>query len=125
MGQSPKAKLTDQYFTVAQLVYIIASGISKVAVALVLMRLTNRADMKVARLVLWGTIGVISVFTIVVCLIFALQCRPLSVAWGVGTGTCISNSVIGQAALALSIEDVVTSWLCAVGISSFSALCSR
>lgn len=93
-----------------------ASGIAKVAVALVLLRLTNRSDMRAARIVLWITIGVIIILTAVVTLIFALQCRPLSVAWGVGTGTCISNSVIGQAALALSVEDVATSWLSAVHI---------
>jgi hypothetical protein len=104
----------NQYFTVAQLVYILASGITKLAVALVLLRLTSHSDMRAARLVLFALMGVIAVFTVVVTLIFALQCRPLSVAWGVGTGTCISTAVIGQAALALSIEDVVTSWASAV-----------
>lgn len=110
-----------KYFTIAQLLYILASGITKLAVALVLHRLTSRGatdgatnNMKFARLGLWITIGVTVVFTIVITLIFALQCRPLSVAWGVGTGTCINTSVIGQAALALSIEDVLTSWFMAL-----------
>lgn len=108
-------------FTIAQLLYILASGITKLAVALVLHRLTSRAtdgtgsnNMRFARFGLWITIGVTVVFTIVVTLIFALQCRPLSVAWGVGTGTCINTSIIGQVALALSIEDVLTSWFMAL-----------
>ncbi|CAK7218036.1 hypothetical protein SEUCBS140593_003407 [Sporothrix eucalyptigena] len=110
-----------KYFTIAQLLYIIASGITKLAVALVLHRLTSRAsdgngsnNMRFARIGLLCTMGVTIVFTIVVTLIFALQCRPLSVAWGVGTGTCINTNVIGQAALALSIEDVLTSWFMAL-----------
>ncbi|CAK7212672.1 hypothetical protein SBRCBS47491_001546 [Sporothrix bragantina] len=106
-----------KYFTIAQLLYIMASGITKLAVALVLHRLTARAsdgngsnNMRFARIGLLITMGITIIFTIVVTLMFALQCRPLSVAWGVGTGTCMNTSVIGQAALALSIEDVLTNW---------------
>ncbi|KAK4236353.1 hypothetical protein C8A03DRAFT_17001 [Achaetomium macrosporum] len=78
------AMLAAKYFTVAQLVYILASGITKVAVALVLLRLTSRSDMRAARLVL--------------------------------------TTVIGQAALALSIEDVVTSWASAVKLTIYILL---
>lgn len=105
------------YFTIAQLLYIIASGLTKLAVALVLHRLTSRTEssnMRLARIGLIITMIVTVVFTVVVTLMFALQCRPLSVAWGVGTGTCMNTTIIGQAALALSIEDVITSWFMAL-----------
>ncbi|CAK7234497.1 hypothetical protein SCUCBS95973_008957 [Sporothrix curviconia] len=107
-----------KYFTIAQLLYIMASGITKLAVALVLHRLTAHAsdgnggsnNMRFARIGLLITMAVTIIFTVVLTLIFAQQCRPLSVAWGVGTGTCMTTSTIGQAALALSIEDVLTNW---------------
>ncbi|KAH6975657.1 hypothetical protein EDB80DRAFT_900207 [Ilyonectria destructans] len=50
------------------------------------------------------------IWTLVVALIFALQCRPLSVAWGVGTGTCLSTAFIGNTGIALSVMGMVTSW---------------
>lgn len=98
------------YFTVAQLLYIISSGITKLAVCAVLFRLTSRSDMMFVRYSLIFMAVTVIIFTFVVGLIFGLQCQPLSVAWGVGTGTCMNTSIIGRAGLALSIEDVFVSW---------------
>lgn len=53
----------------------------------------------------------ISATTLIVAFIFGLQCRPLSVAWGVGKGTCMSTAVTGNAAIVLSAVDVAVSWL--------------
>lgn len=51
-------------------------------------------------------------------LVFALQCRPLSVALGVGTGTCLSTSVMWNPRIALSAMDMTASWFDAVQTSS-------
>lgn len=66
------------------------------------------------RITLIVSMAVVGLWSLVTALIFALQCRPLSVAWGVGTGTCISSSVIGGSGIALSAMDVASSWLFAL-----------
>ncbi|KAH7161052.1 hypothetical protein EDB81DRAFT_755637 [Dactylonectria macrodidyma] len=93
-----------QFFTVAQIVYILATGISKLGVGLVLFRLADKSDMRVVRFTLVASMVVVCIWTLVVALIFALQCRPLSVAWGVGTSTCLSTTVIGNTSIAFGTD---------------------
>lgn len=57
---------------------------------------------------------IVTLWCLVTTLIFGLQCRPLSVAWGVGEGSCLSTSVLGTTGLALSGMDVTISWFYAV-----------
>ncbi|KAI5460388.1 hypothetical protein BGZ63DRAFT_246741 [Mariannaea sp. PMI_226] len=98
------------YFTIAQIVYILTTGISKIGVGLVLFRLADKSDMQAVRRGLIVSLVMVAGWSLAVALIFALQCRPLSVAWGVGKGTCISTSIIGNAAIALSVMDMSVSW---------------
>lgn len=70
--------------------------------------------MRIVRIILIVAMFVMSVMAIITCLVFALQCRPLSVAWGEGTGTCVSARLLGNTGLALSVVDVTVSWLYAV-----------
>ncbi|VUC32593.1 unnamed protein product [Clonostachys rosea] len=100
-----------KFFTIAQIVYILTTGISKLGVALVLYRLSDRSDLKQIRLVLIVSMVIVTLWCFATALLYALQCRPLSVAWGVGEGTCISSTVLGNAGIALSAQDVAASWL--------------
>lgn len=68
------------------------------------------------RKVLIGSMAILSVVSVAAIFIFAFQCRPLSVAWGVGTGTCLPGSTIANTAYAVSAADIVFSWL--YGVSS-------
>ncbi|RSL37987.1 hypothetical protein BHE90_016702 [Fusarium euwallaceae] len=104
------------FFTIAQVVYIITTGISKMGVALVLFRLASGADMKVIRSILAATTVILGLWCLAITLVFALQCRPLSVAWGIGEGSCISSKVIGQTGLAFSVVDMALSWFYAIEV---------
>lgn len=44
----------------------------------------------------------------------ALQCRPLSVAWGVGKGTCVEPTVIMNTGYSFSALDIGANWLYAL-----------
>ena len=100
-----------QYFTIAQVVYVLTTGISKLAIALVLYRLAHGAGIRLLNLILTVSMVVVSAVALVVALIIGLQCRPLSVAWGVGSGTYMSTTIIANAAMVLSAVNVAASWL--------------
>lgn len=109
-----KLKFFWQYFVVAQLLYLIAQLAAKISVALVLYRIATMAPM--IRRILIGSMSILSIVSIAAIFIFAFQCRPLSVAWGVGTGTCLPGSAIANTAYAVSAADILFSWL--YGVSS-------
>ncbi|KAL7764874.1 hypothetical protein ACKLNR_006019 [Fusarium oxysporum f. sp. zingiberi] len=102
------------FFTAAQIVYILTTGISKLAVGLVLFRLANGANMKIVGRALAVSMIIVTLWCLVTALIFGLQCRPLSVAWGIGEGSCLSTAFLGTTGLALSGMDVTISWFYAV-----------
>lgn len=116
------SRVSKQYFTVAQIVYILTTGISKLGVALVLFRLADRSDLRAARLLLLITIAIICIISLVSALIYALQCRPLPVAWGVGTGTCMSATTLANTGIVLSVVDMTMSWFYAVPTIQFSVI---
>ncbi|KAF5545700.1 integral membrane protein [Fusarium napiforme] len=114
-GLHTKTSLTTiKFFTAAQIVYILTTGISKLAVGLVLFRLANGANMKIVRSALAVSMIIVTLWCLVTALIFGLQCRPLSVAWGVGEGSCLSTAALGTTGLALSGMDVTISWFYAL-----------
>ncbi|KAJ4267253.1 hypothetical protein NW762_003357 [Fusarium torreyae] len=102
------------FFTTAQVVYILTTGISKLGVGLVLFRLASGAGMRLVRIILTISMVIVTLWCLVTALIFGLQCRPLSVAWGVGKGSCLSTAVLGTTGLALSGMDVTISWFYAL-----------
>lgn len=55
----------------------------------------------------------------VVFLIFALQCYPLSVAWGEGTGQCLSAKVVVGASYAHSALDIILTCTYTVGLPHY------
>ena len=101
-----------KYFLIVQLVYMITLYISKLSVALVLVRLAE--NRKHVRLALQISMGILTVWTAVTVLTVALQCRPLSVAWGEGTGTCVSGTIISNTGYSFSSMDIAMSWFYAV-----------
>ncbi|KAM0255906.1 hypothetical protein ACHAQJ_005307 [Trichoderma viride] len=98
-----------QFFVIAQLLYLIAQLAAKISVALVLYRIATMSPL--IRKILVGSMAILSVVSVVAIFIFAFQCRPLSVAWGVGTGTCLPGSTIANTAYAVSAADILFSWL--------------
>ncbi|KAF4435944.1 hypothetical protein F53441_13372 [Fusarium austroafricanum] len=102
------------YFTTAPIVYILTTGITKLGVGLVLYRLANGADMRIVRIILLISMVILVLWFLVTDLIFALQCRPLSVAWGVGKGDCVSTAVLGATGICISAMDMAISWFYAL-----------
>ncbi|KAK9423249.1 putative Integral membrane protein [Seiridium unicorne] len=95
-----------------QLVYVVAAYLTKISVALVLFRIASAET--VIRRILLVSIGVVTIFAVATFLGLALQCRPLSLAWGVGTGTCVEAKVITNIAYAFSACDIASGWLYAL-----------
>ncbi|RGP70053.1 integral membrane [Fusarium sporotrichioides] len=104
------------FFTTAQIAYILTTGVSKLGVGLVLFRLASGANMRAVRTILIISMAIVTLCCLVTALIFGLQYRPLSVAWGVGEGSCLSTSVLGTTGLALSGMDVTISWFMRYGL---------
>ncbi|ROW15875.1 hypothetical protein VPNG_02632 [Cytospora leucostoma] len=101
-----------KYFLIVQLVYMITLYLSKLSVGLVLYRLAE-ARIGVRRMLL-ASMVVLTVWTAVTVLTVALQCIPLSVAWGEGKGTCVSGAVISNTGYSYSSMDIATSWFYAL-----------
>lgn len=122
-----------QFFVIAQLLYLVAQLAAKISVALVLYRIATMAPL--VRKILIASMAIMSVVSVVAIFIFGFQCRPLSVAWGVGTGTCLPGSTIANTAYAVSAADILFSWLYGVRylvsngsyyqIRIFPALCKQ
>ncbi|KAH8664550.1 hypothetical protein BX600DRAFT_512571 [Xylariales sp. PMI_506] len=102
------------FFTIAQVVYIATAGLSKLGVAMVLLRLANGSDMPAVRLVLIVSMSIFTLVSFSAALVYGLQCRPISVAWGLGEGTCLSTMVLGGVGIGLSAADVAASWVYAL-----------
>ncbi|EHK21233.1 uncharacterized protein TRIVIDRAFT_152867 [Trichoderma virens Gv29-8] len=101
--------LAAEFFVIAQLLYLIAQLAAKISVALVLYRIATMAPL--IRKTLIASMAILSIVSVVAIFIFGFQCRPLSVAWGVGTGTCLPGSTIANVAYAVSAADILFSWL--------------
>ncbi|KAK8041100.1 hypothetical protein PG994_014107 [Apiospora phragmitis] len=98
-----------KYFTIAAVVYLLASGVSKIGVGLVLYRLAGSTDMYKVRWFLVPCMVLTAVWFLGSALVFALQCRPLAKAWdltGTAPGNCMPVSVIGTAGIVISAGDV-------------------
>ncbi|KAJ1324144.1 hypothetical protein MN608_10204 [Microdochium nivale] len=98
-----------KYFICAQIVYILATGIFKVAIGLVLLRLSSKTEMAIVRWSIFVTMAIVGATSMGVSLLLALQRRPLSAAWGASEGTCISTEAISIGGIVLSVVDMVIS----------------
>jgi hypothetical protein len=66
---------------------------------------------KGVRILLLCSIAILTIWTGVTTLIVAFQCIPLSVAWGEGTGKCLSATVLANTGYSISAMDVTSSFL--------------
>ncbi|KAI0512926.1 hypothetical protein F5B22DRAFT_637513 [Xylaria bambusicola] len=94
-----------------QLVYVVAAYLCKVSVALVLLRISGTEKRSPIRLVLIGSIIVVTIFSVATFLALALQCRPVTLNWGIGKGECVAPHVITDIAYAFSASDIASNWL--------------
>ncbi|KAI1346368.1 hypothetical protein F5Y01DRAFT_308326 [Xylaria sp. FL0043] len=94
-----------------QLVYVVAAYLCKVSVALVLLRISGTERKNPIRLVLLGSIVVVTIFAVATFLALALQCRPVTLNWGIGKGECVAPHVITDIAYAFSAADIASNWL--------------
>ncbi|CAH0021037.1 unnamed protein product, partial [Clonostachys rhizophaga] len=112
-----------KFFVISTIEYVILVFVAKVSVALVLYRLASSNN--VIRRILEASVGIMAVWTTVTSVMVGLQCRPLSLAWGVGEGTCMSAKTLGNVGYAISSMDIASSFLYAVSTMVFLALGSR
>ncbi|KAI0836432.1 hypothetical protein F5Y06DRAFT_273383 [Hypoxylon sp. FL0890] len=97
-----------KFWTATQITYPPTSGIIKIAVALLLFRINVE---KTIRRILILSIAVDFIVSTVFFLILVLQCRPLSLMWGVGQGSCIDFDTNVRTGLAFSVIDIVLNWM--------------
>ncbi|KAI0487737.1 hypothetical protein F4859DRAFT_268014 [Xylaria cf. heliscus] len=94
-----------------QLVYVVAAYLCKVSVALVLLRISGTDRKSLIRKVLIASIVIVSIFSVATFLALALQCRPVTLNWGIGKGECVAPHVITDIAYAFSAADIASNWL--------------
>ncbi|CAH0043746.1 unnamed protein product [Clonostachys solani] len=101
-----------KFFVISTIEYVILVFVAKVSVALVLYRLASSNN--VVRRILEASVVIMAIWTTVTSVMVGLQCRPLSLAWGVGEGTCMTAKTLGNVGYAISSMDIASSFLYAV-----------
>ncbi|KAH8162952.1 hypothetical protein CIB48_g5292 [Xylaria polymorpha] len=98
-----------RFFVASTITYVIVLYVAKLSVALVLLRIAVTS--KGVRILLICSIVILTVWTTVTTFIVAFQCVPLSVAWGVGQGTCLPAAVLANTGYSISAMDIASSFL--------------
>lgn len=98
-----------KFFVASTITYVIVLYVAKLSVALVLLRIAVTS--KGVRILLICSIVILTVWTTVTTFIVAFQCVPLSVAWGVGQGTCLPAAVLANTGYSISAMDIASSFL--------------
>jgi len=98
-----------QYFILGQSTYALTSGLVKLSVGLLLYRI---AAIPAYRYTVMISIIIVVVWSLATVMIIALQCQPLSFAWGGSkTGKCFNPSVLVKTGYAFSAMDIASSWM--------------
>ncbi|GCB20137.1 hypothetical protein AAWM_03022 [Aspergillus awamori] len=80
------------WWWLGQCLYICASGIAKVSIALALLRLSVQ---KYQRMILWTVMGASICISLIFWFLMLLQCHPVSEFWErTGTGKCLSTDIL-------------------------------
>ncbi|PWY91673.1 P-type ATPase [Aspergillus sclerotioniger CBS 115572] len=80
------------WWWLGQCIYVWASGVAKVSIALALLRLSVQ---KTQRIILWIVVGASTSISLVFWFFMLLQCHPVSEFWERrGTGKCLSTDVL-------------------------------
>ncbi|KAI1740653.1 hypothetical protein F4680DRAFT_418773 [Xylaria scruposa] len=98
-----------RFFVASTITYVIVLYVAKLSVALVLLRIAVTS--KGVRILLICSIVILTIWTTVTTFIVAFQCVPLSLAWGVGEGTCLPAAVLANTGYSISAMDIASSFL--------------
>ncbi|KAI8949501.1 hypothetical protein F4801DRAFT_580327 [Xylaria longipes] len=98
-----------RFFVASTITYVIVLYVAKLSVALVLLRIAVTS--KGVRILLICSIVALTIWTTVTTFIVAFQCVPLSVAWGIGEGTCLPAAVLANTGYSISAMDIASSFL--------------
>ncbi|TVY27410.1 hypothetical protein LHYA1_G004176 [Lachnellula hyalina] len=100
-----------KYQTLAELFYIPETAIIKLSVGFLLLRITPNGA-KVYRYIIFTSMIILSLWTIISFFIVLFQCYPVSYAWDQtsGKGTCKDAIVVVNAAYAFSAMDILFDW---------------
>ncbi|KAI3021098.1 hypothetical protein CBS147347_8109 [Aspergillus niger] len=80
------------WWWLGQCLYICASGIAKVSIALALLRLSVQ---KYQRMILWTVMGASICISLIFWFLMLLQCHPVSEFWErTGTGKCLNTDIL-------------------------------
>ncbi|KAJ5669587.1 hypothetical protein N7462_010657 [Penicillium macrosclerotiorum] len=83
------------WWWLGQMLYLWASAVAKISIALALLRLTVK---RIHRMILWGIIGLVIVIGLMFWLILLLDCQPISYFWDrvdpTASGTCLAVDVL-------------------------------
>ncbi|KAF7860443.1 hypothetical protein EAF04_008569 [Stromatinia cepivora] len=102
-----------KYGIIIELAYILCTAIIKTSVGLLLFRITSFRPFY--KYLIWASLAIIWIWTIVTFIIGCLQCRPLKAAWDpLITGKCIEPRIITNFAYAISAETIFFDWLFAL-----------
>ncbi|KAI2631675.1 hypothetical protein GGS21DRAFT_522619 [Xylaria nigripes] len=98
-----------RFFVASTITYVIVLYVAKLSVALVLLRIS--VTHKGVQTVLLCSIAGLTIWTTVTTFLVAFQCIPLSLAWGVGKGTCLPAAVLANTGYSISAMDIASSFL--------------
>ncbi|KAI1822362.1 hypothetical protein F4861DRAFT_550777 [Xylaria intraflava] len=98
-----------RFFVASTIAYVIVLYVAKLSVALVLLRIS--VTNKTVRMILICSMVGLTIWTTVTTFLVAFQCVPLSLAWGVGKGTCLPAAVLANTGYSISAMDIVSSFL--------------
>ncbi|TVY17486.1 hypothetical protein LARI1_G004529 [Lachnellula arida] len=100
-----------KYQTLAELFYIPETAFIKLSVGFLLLRITPDGA-KFYRYVIFGSLGFLSLWTIISFFIVLFQCHPVSYVWDKtsGKGSCKDAVTVVKAAYAFSAMDIFFDW---------------
>ncbi|TEY64379.1 hypothetical protein BOTCAL_0148g00020 [Botryotinia calthae] len=102
-----------KYQVLVELCYILCTAIIKTSVGLLLLRITSVKTFY--KYLIWISLVIIWIWSIVTFVISCIQCRPLKATWDPLTpGVCLEPRVIGNFAYAISAETIFFDWLFAL-----------
>ena len=104
-----------QLYVAGLIAYPIVTLCVKTSVALVLYRIAAQSDqVRLIRRLLVYSIAAVAASALAVLVGTCLQCRPLSVSWGVGEGACADPAKMTMLGYFWSTIDILSAWTYAV-----------
>jgi hypothetical protein len=97
----------------ATMTYVLDMMLIKLSIAIFLLRLSVQ---NVYKYILWGSIFVVTIWSLVTFFWNLFQCKPVEAQWDFtilnsGKGTCVSTEEVVSAAYAISVMTILSDWL--------------